>query len=50
MSRAGKNVAVADLKPGDAVRVRYTEQDGKSIAQEVTVAEAPAAKPPAKKQ
>lgn len=37
IKRGGKDVSVAELKPGDAVSVRYMEHDGKSMAQTITV-------------
>jgi Domain of unknown function (DUF5666) len=33
--KAGKDITVADLKEGDGVQVRYTEQGGKHVAQTV---------------
>ncbi len=36
--KASKDVTAAELRPGDPVRVRYVEQDGKSIAQHIAVA------------
>jgi len=41
IKRGPDTVMAADLKPGDAVTVNYTEQDGKVIAQSVTVKGAP---------
>jgi hypothetical protein len=37
VKKAGKSVGAADLKAGDPVQVRYTEQDGKAMAQAVVV-------------
>jgi hypothetical protein len=37
IKKGGKDATAADIKPGDAVQVRYMEHDGKSIAQTVTV-------------
>lgn len=37
IKRAGKDVMAADIKPGDSVQVRYSEKDGKMVAQSVTV-------------
>jgi hypothetical protein len=37
ITKAGKAVPAADLKAGDAVQVRYTEDGGKPTAQAVTV-------------
>lgn len=37
IKKAGKAVAAADLKEGDPVNVRFTEADGKMMAQSVTV-------------
>jgi hypothetical protein len=42
IKKGGKSVTAADLKPGDSVQVKYTEADGKTVAQSVT-AKAPAA-------
>ncbi len=62
IKRGGKTATAADLKEGDAVTVKYTEQDGKSVAQTVTAhaakakkaekkpATAPAEKPAAEKK
>lgn len=33
----GKAIAIAQLKAGDSVQVKYSEQDGKAVAQRVTV-------------
>ena len=35
--RGGKSIIAGDLKPGDAVQVRFTEQDGKAMAQSILV-------------
>lgn len=35
--KAGKNIAAADLKPGDAVQVKYMEHGGKAVAQSISV-------------
>ena len=35
--KRGKSVIVGDLKPGDAVQVRFTEQDGKALARSIQV-------------
>ncbi|MGH7325915.1 MAG: hypothetical protein ACREJ9_14905 [Candidatus Rokuibacteriota bacterium] len=49
IGKEGKGAAPGDLKTGDQVTVRYTEQDGKSHAQRITVtAKKATAKPPAK--
>jgi lipopolysaccharide export LptBFGC system permease protein LptF len=51
IKKAGKDVTAADLAAGDAVHVRYMEQDGKAMASAITV-RAPkktAAKPAAEK-
>ncbi len=46
--RAGKDITAADLKAGDPVQVRYTEHEGKAVAQSITVRAAKmAAKQPA---
>jgi Domain of unknown function (DUF5666) len=37
VKRGGKSITPGDLKAGDAVRVRYTEEGGKMMAQSVTV-------------
>ncbi len=37
LTRSGKTIAPADLKPGDAVQVRYVEEAGRSTAQSVIV-------------
>lgn len=41
IKRGPDTVMATDLKPGDAVTVNYTEQDGKVIAQSVTLKGAP---------
>jgi hypothetical protein len=35
--KASKDVTAAELRPGDSVRVRYLEQEGKTIAQHIAV-------------
>lgn len=35
--KGNKSITAGDLKPGDAVQVRYTERDGKSMAQSILV-------------
>ncbi|MGH7313450.1 MAG: hypothetical protein ACREJV_09775 [Candidatus Rokuibacteriota bacterium] len=35
--KAGRKVTASELKPGDLVRVRYVEHDGKSVAQNIAV-------------
>lgn len=40
IKKAGKDVTVKDLAPGDKVTVRYTDQDGKMTAVTVSVAAA----------
>lgn len=37
IQRGGKEITAADLKAGDPVRVRYVEQEGKAVAQMITV-------------
>ena len=37
IKKGDKEATVADLKAGDPVQVRYTEKDGKMVAQAVTV-------------
>lgn len=44
IKKAGKDVAAADVKAGDAVTVKYMEKDGKATAQMVTVKAMGAAK------
>jgi lipopolysaccharide export LptBFGC system permease protein LptF len=49
--KGGKDIAAADLKAGDSVSVKYTDQDGKTTAQMVTVrGGATAKKAPAEKK
>jgi hypothetical protein len=39
-----KSITAADLKPGEAVQIRFTEQDGKALARSIIVrAKSPAA-------
>jgi len=33
--RGGKSITAADLKPGDSGHVRYTNMDGKAVAQSI---------------
>ena len=42
IKKGGKAITAADIKMGDSVQVKYTEADGKAMAQSVTV-KAPAA-------
>jgi len=35
--KGSKSITAADLKPGDAVQVRYVERDGKAMAQSILV-------------
>jgi hypothetical protein len=35
--KGGKSITAADLKAGDAVQVRYTEREGKQMAQSILV-------------
>jgi DUF4097 and DUF4098 domain-containing protein YvlB len=44
IKKGGKDAAAGDLMAGDSVQVRYTEQDGKMMAQSVNVKAAKAAK------
>jgi hypothetical protein len=44
IKKGGKDVAAADLKAGDPVQVRYTEEGGKQVAHSVTVRAAGMAK------
>ena len=44
IKKAGKDVAVADLKPGDSVQVRYMDHEGKTVAQSISVRGGSAAK------
>ena len=44
IKKGGKAITPADVKAGDSVTVRYTEDAGKMMAQSVAVASAPAKK------
>jgi hypothetical protein len=44
IKKAGKAITAADVKAGDSVQVRYTEDAGKMMAQSVMVKGAPAKK------
>lgn len=44
IKKAGKDLPAADLKAGDPVQVKYTEDGGKAMAQSVTVRAAAAKK------
>jgi hypothetical protein len=44
VKKGGKAITAADIKTGDSVSVRYTEDAGKMMAQSVTVRPAPAKK------
>jgi hypothetical protein len=44
IKKAGKAITAADIKPGDSVTVKYTEDGGKATAQSVVVKAAPAPK------
>ena len=44
IKKGGKAITAADVKPGDSVQVKYTEDAGKMVAQSVTVKAAPAKK------
>lgn len=44
VKKAGKDATAGDLKAGDTVQVKYTEEDGKATAQTVTAKQAKAAK------
>lgn len=44
IKKAGKDVTAADLKAGDSVQVKYTEMEGKAVAQSINVRAAKAAK------
>jgi hypothetical protein len=44
IKRAGKDAMAADIKAGDSVQVKYTEDAGKATAQSVTAKEPKAAK------
>lgn len=37
IKKSGKDIAAADLKPGDSVQVRYMDHDGKTVAQSISV-------------
>jgi len=37
VKKGGKDVSAGDLKPGDAVQVRYMDHDGKTVAQSINV-------------
>ncbi len=37
IKKAGKSITAADIKEGDSVSVRYTEQDGKATAHSIAV-------------
>ena len=42
--KGGKAITAEDVKAGDSVQIRYTEDSGKAMAQSVTVKSAPAKK------
>lgn len=44
IKKGGKAITAADVKAGDSVQVKYTEDAGKAVAQSVTVKSAPAKK------
>jgi hypothetical protein len=44
ISKGGKSITAADVKAGDSVQVKYTEDAGKMTASSVTVKSAPAKK------
>ena len=44
IKKGGKAITAGDIKTGDSVQVKYTEDGGKSTAQSVVVKGAPAAK------
>lgn len=44
IKKGGKSITAADVKPGDAVHVRFMEHDGKMVAQRVSVRAAGTAK------
>ena len=44
IKKGGKAITAADVKAGDSVQVKYTEDAGKMVAQSVTVKAAPAKK------
>ncbi len=46
IKKAGKDVMAADVKAGDSVQVKYTEKDGKAMAQSVMVKGGASAKNP----
>jgi hypothetical protein len=35
--KGGKSIVAGDLKPGDAVQVRFTEQNGRAVARSILV-------------
>ena len=37
IKKGGKDITAGDIKAGDSVQVKYSEKDGKSMAQSVTV-------------
>jgi hypothetical protein len=44
VKKSGKDASPADLQTGDSVQVRYSEQDGKMVAQSITASTPKAAK------
>lgn len=44
IKKSGKAITAADIKPGDSVSVKFTEDGGKATAQSVMVKGAPTAK------
>ena len=44
IKKGGKSITAADVKAGDSVQVKYSEDAGKMMAQSVTVKAAPAKK------
>jgi hypothetical protein len=50
IKKGGKAITAADIKTGDAVQVKYTEDGGKAMAQSVMVKGAATAKKPADKK
>jgi hypothetical protein len=50
IKKGGKAITAADIKTGDAVQVKYTEDGGKAMAQSVMVKGAAVAKKPADKK
>jgi Domain of unknown function (DUF5666) len=44
IKKGGKSITAADIKPGDSVQVKYTEDAGKMMASSVMVKSAPAKK------